>query len=215
VRTLDDPAYAPPLQLPFPVGESPFRQKGNAYLADARYLDAVAPGGFLAVVASLPNEELRAFFEQRFRASDWYDAYPGAALEVAAARLRHLSFEEHRRQTGAWHAVDAMRGIYGALLKLVSSESVALWGPRISSMYFEFGKTESKASEARAVDVWRRGTPRELSQWFFYAAAGFCVEALRINGARDPVVTSHEVEDDGERGGRSLVKFRIRVAWGG
>jgi hypothetical protein len=213
VRPLRDPAFAPPQALPFRAGTSPFRQKGNAYLGDARYLDEVVSGGFRAVRAAVPDADVRAFFEQQFRASEWYDAYPGAILEATAARLRGISFEQHRRKTGAWHAVGATRGIYGTLLKLVSSENVALWGPRISSIYFEFGKVDTRAAGPHAVDAWRRGVPRELTQWMFYGSAGFCTEALRMTGAREPVVTPHEVEDDGEAHGRELVRFRSRIAW--
>ena len=56
MRTLLDPAFAPPALLPFPVGESPFRQKGNAYVGDLRYLDAVAPGGSM-------HQKAEEFFE--------------------------------------------------------------------------------------------------------------------------------------------------------
>jgi hypothetical protein len=213
VLTIRDLPFAPPSVLPFRAGTSPFRQKGNAYLADARYLDEVVPGGFRAVLSALVDADVRAFFEQSFRASDWYDAYPGSVLEATAARLRGLSFEQHRKQTGAWHAVGATRGIYGTLLKLVSAENVALWGPRISSMYFEFGKTETRAAGEHTVDAWRRGVPRELAQWLFYASAGFCAEALRLTGAEEPVVTAHEVEDDGSSHGRELVRFRARITW--
>jgi hypothetical protein len=213
VPALRDPEFAPPVVLPFEVGTSPFRQKGNGYLGDQRYLDAVVQGGFRAVVAALHDPAVRGFFEQRFVASDWYDAYPGAVLEAAAARLRGVPFEQHRRQTGAWHAVEATRGIYGALLRLVSSESVARWGPRISAIYFEFGKTESIVVGPRAVDVWRRGIPRELAQWLIYASAGFCAEALKQNGASQPIVIAQDVENDGESHGRALVAARLRIAW--
>lgn len=211
--SLRDAMFAPPPVLPFPAGTSPFRQKGNAYLGDVRYLDDVAPGGFRGVVAAVPDAEVRAFFAQTFRASEWYDAYPGAMLEATAARVRGLSFEQHRRQTGAWHGRDATRGIYGTLLKLVSAESVALWAPRISSLYFEFGKTQSRAAGPKAIDAWRRGMPRDLAQWWYFASAGFTAEVLKIRGATEPVVTPHEVEDDGVAYGRELVRFRLRIEW--
>lgn len=213
MRSLHDPVFAPPTVLPFRAGTSPFRQKGNAYIADARYLDDVAPGGFRAAVAAVSDPDVRAFFAQTFRASDWYDAYPGAMLEAAAARARGLSFEQHRRQTGTWHAGHATRGIYGTLLKLVSAESVALWAPRISSLYFQFGKTVSRAAGPKSIDAWRSGVPRELAQWWFFASAGFSAEVLRLRGASQPVVTPHEVEDDGVAFGRELVRFRLRIEW--
>jgi hypothetical protein len=213
VRELREPAFGPPAVLAFPAGKSPFRQKGNGYLGDMRFFDGVVPGGSSAVLAAIPDPVARAFLGQRFRASEWYDALPGGMLEATAARLRGLPFEQHRRQTGAWHAARAIGGIYAALFKLVSSESVALWAPRISSMYFEFGKAETRAAGHSAVDGWWRGLPCELAQSVAYGSAGFCTEALRRTGALEPVVTLHEVETDGTQYGRELVRVRLRMRW--
>jgi hypothetical protein len=177
------------------------------------FFDEVVPGGASAVLAGVPDPAARAFLSQRFRASEWYDAFPGVMLEATAARLRGLPFEQHRRQTGTWHAARATRGVYSALFKLVSSESVALWAPRISSMYFEFGKAETRVVGPSAVDGWWRGLPCELAQSVAYASAGFCTEALRRTGAHDPVVTLHEVEADGMSHGREVVRVRLRMRW--
>ncbi len=211
---ITDPSFSPPREPPFPVGTSPFRQKGNAYLGDVRYYNDVVRGGLAAVVAALPDDAHRAFARQQFRASEWYDAYPGAQLEVAAARVRGYSFERHRRETGVWHATHAARGLYGALLRLVSSETVALWAPRISSIYFEFGRTEARVAGRNLVLVTRRGTPRELVQWLAFASAGFTEAALKLAGARDVRVEIDNVVDDGRNLGRELARFDMRIAWG-
>jgi hypothetical protein len=210
---LSDSDLGPPSVLPFPAGTSPFRQKGNAYLGDARYLASCVPGGYDAAVAAIPDPSTRAFFRQTFRASEWYDAYPGTQLELAAARLRGLSFEQHRQQTGIWHAQATVRGIYAGLLRVVSNESVALWGPRISGIYFEFGRMETRAVGPKAVDGVRRGVPKELAQWLMYASIGFSTAALRIAGARNPRVLVDDVEPDGRDHGRELVKIGIRIRW--
>jgi hypothetical protein len=209
-----DPSFAPPREPPFPVGTSPFRQKGNAYSGDIRFYNDVVRGGFEAVVAALPDDAHRNFARQQFRASEWYDAYPGAQLEVAAARVRGLPFERHRRETGAWHATHAARGLYGALLRMVSSETVALWGPRISSIYFEFGRTEARVTGPREVCVSRRGTPRELVQWLAFASAGFTEAALQLAGARDVRVTLEDVTDGGRHLGRESANVDLRITWG-
>lgn len=213
MATILDPSFAPPVELPFPIGTSPFRQKGNAYLGDMKYLNAVVPGGFEAVLAALPDPSVRTFFKQGIRPSEWYDAYPGAVLETTAAKLRGLSFEKHRRETGAWHAADAAKGIYSALLKVISTDNIALWGPRISSLYFEFGSTESRMLSDKHVIAIRRGIPCELAQWLIYAAAGFCAGAIKLAGASSSRVDIGEVTPDGRSLGRDLVKIEVSLRW--
>lgn len=211
--SIDDREYAPPATAPFPTGTSPFRQKGNGYLGDRRFLDSVVNGGYRAVVDAIADPAVRAFFNQQFRPSEWYDAYPGAVLEATAARLRGLPFEQHRTQTGMWHAADATKGIYGALIKLVSTENVALWGPRISAIYFEFGKTETRVAGPKSISGVRRGIPIELTQWVMYASIGFCKGALKAGGARNPVTRLDAVEPDGRAHGRDLVRVNLTLSW--
>ncbi len=213
MASIHDPAYAPPAVLPFPVGTSPFRQKGNGYLGDRRFLEEVVRGGYDRVVDALPDPASQKFFRQSFKPSEWYDAYPGTQLELAAARLRGLTFEEHRRQTGVWHAQAATRGIYGALLRVVSNESVALWGPRISAIYFEFGKTETRAAGSKEVRGVRRGVPAELAQWVMFASIGFCKGALEAAGARSASAGIGEVTPDGHAHGRDLVQVELWMKW--
>jgi hypothetical protein len=217
VRSLVEAAFAPPATVPFPPGGGPFRQKGNGYLGDARFYDATVRGGAGAVVAAIADPRVRAFFEQKFRPSEWYDAMPGVIIESTAARLRGIPFEQHRRQVGSWHAAEGIRGIYAALFKVVSDENIALWAPRISSLYFEFGKVETKALGGRAIEGWWRGLPPQLAQNVCYASAGFCAEALRLTGAHDPIVTLHEVEPDAvfktTAAALETVRVRFRMAW--
>jgi hypothetical protein len=210
---IDDLAFAPPRAPPFPVGTSPFRQRGAAYLADFRYYDAVLRGGRHAAVEAISDPALRTFFGQAFRTSEWYDAYPGAMMESAVAKVRGMSFERHRRYTGVWHAEDAVHGIYATLLRMVSNENIAVWAPRISSLYFEFGKTTSRVTGPREVTAVRRGVPVELVQWLMFASAGFVEATLRLAGASNPQVTVLDIAPDGHDHRRDLVKIDARISW--
>lgn len=210
---LRDSVFAPPAAPPFPAGTSPFRQKGNAYLGDRRYLDEVVPGGFQAAVAGIPDAGTRAFFAQQFRASEWYDAYPGALIEQSAARLTGSSYEQHRIRTGRWHADDATSGLYRALLKVVSNENVALWAPRIAGVYFEFGKTESRVVGPQDVVATRRGTPRELVQWQAWVMVGFGEATLRAAGGRSVTAFAGNLRPDGHAHGRELWAFDVSLRW--
>ena len=213
MRLVTDPEFAPAAVSPFPAGTSPFRQKGNAYLGDFEYLGGLVPGGMDAVIRGVPDDAHRNFLRQKFRAAEWYDAFPNVQLMLSASRILGLTFEEHRRRVGAWHAQAALNGIYRALLKIVSNENVALWGPRISSVYFEFGKTEARAVGPREVRGIRRGVPKGLVQWIVWASAGFADASLRMAGARSAATVFDEVETEGARSGQEICSVRMRITW--
>lgn len=210
---LVDPTFAPPVPLPFPPGTSPFRQKGNGYLGDFDYFASVVPGGMKAAIAAVPEAATRTFLEQRFRGSEWYDAFPCTALHAAAARLRGIGFAEHRRQVGAYHARAAGGGIYRTLLRVVSNENIAIWGPRVSSIYFEFGKTETRTSGDHEITGTRRGMPAGLVQFVLCASKGFCEETLLLAGAKTSSFDVGSVETSDRAYGQSLYDAEFRIHW--
>lgn len=210
----EDPLFAPPSTLPFPAGASPFRQKGNAYIVDRPWLDESVRGGFAAAVAAIPDAPVRAFLNQRFKASEWYDAYPGAVLEATAARLRGVAFSRHRRESGAYHARHAMRGIYASLLKVISNDNVALWCPRIASMYFDFGKMTTREAGAKSVIATRSGVPAGLVQWSGYAMMAFVESALEIAGARGVRCAVSDVVESDRAFGQATYRMDFTATWG-
>lgn len=212
VGSIVDPLFGPPLSHPFPAGTSPFRQKGNGYIGDFAHLDTCVPGGAKAVVASITDPGTRIFFAQRFRASDWYDAFPGVTLHAAAAQLRGVPFAEHRRQVGAYHAATA-GSVYRALLLVLSNEAIAIWGPRVSSIYFEFGKFETRASAHNEVTGVRRGMPAGLVQNTMHGSKGFTEETLRLAGAKSVSFEIGAVETGGRLHAQTLYDAAIRVRW--
>jgi hypothetical protein len=213
VRRVTDAEFTPPAKSPFPPGTSPSRQKGNAYLGDYQYFDAVVPGGVSAVLKGVADDATRTFLSQKFRASDWYDAYPNIYLQQSAARILGLTFEEHRRRVGEWHAKFALNGVYRTLLKMVSNENVALWGPRISSLYFEFGRVDARITGPKEVSAIRRGVPKGLLQWLVWASAGFADASLRLAGARIPRTTFGDVETEGSESGQEICRIALRMTW--
>ena len=212
-RRAGDPAFAPPARLPFPPGTGPFRQKGNGYLGDLAYFEASVRGGSGAVIQALPDAALRAFHEQRFRGSEWYDAFPATALHSAAARLRGVAFAEHRRQVGAYHAREAGGGIYRTLLRVLSTDNVAVWAPRVSSIYFEFGKTKTSAVAPKDVAGVRSGLPEGLLQFVMFASKGFCEETLLLAGAKTASFDLGAVRIDDRAHGQDLYSVDFFIRW--
>lgn len=208
-----DPIFTPPSSLPFPPGTSPFRQKGNGWIGDYAFFDANVRGGTKAVLEALPEGTLRTFHEQKFRGSEWYDVFPSVMLHVAAARVRGIPFTEHRRQVGAYHGREAGGGIYRTLLRVVSNENIAVWGPRVSSIYFEFGKTQTRSSGDKEVSGVRRGLPASLVQFVMYASKGFCEETLTLAGARTATFDIGAVETEDRAHGQQLYQVDLKIRW--
>ncbi len=208
-----DPLFGPRVELPFPPGTSPFRQKGNGYLGDFEYFASAVPGGMRAVLDAIGDLSTRSFALQKFRSSEWYDAFPCVTLHATAARLRGITFAEHRRQVGAYHARAAGGGIYRALLRVVSNENIAIWGPRMSSIYFEFGKTETRATGEREVAGVRRGMPACLVQFVLHASKGFSEETLVLAGAKTASFDIGAIELEERAHGQSLYKAEFILRW--
>lgn len=207
-----EPYFAPPASLPFPPGESPFRQKGSAWLGDLEYLAGVVPGGTAALTASL-EPSLRDFVSTPFRASEWYDVYPNPLMMLAAARLRRMPFIEHQREVGRWHAKRGFGGIYRALLRFVSNQNVALWGPRMSALYHEFGRFETHVAGTKEVRGVRRGVPRGLVQWLAVTSAAFCEEALCLAGAKSAKAEFASATEVGSQSGQVLYDLDVVIQW--
>ncbi|MEZ4370496.1 MAG: hypothetical protein R3B07_06705 [Polyangiaceae bacterium] len=129
-----DPYFSPPASLPFPAGESPFRQKGSAWLGDLDYLAEVVPGGLPALQASL-DPALRSFVASPFRASDWYDVFPSA--------LYHEFGRFETQVTGPNEVRGVRRGVPRGLVQWLSvtsaafsEEALCLAGARASKVEF-------------------------------------------------------------------------------
>jgi hypothetical protein len=208
--------FAPPSTSPFPPGGSPFRQKGNGYLGDFEFFEKSVPGGKAAVLDAVTAEPMRAFLSQTFRSSEWYDAYPCAVMHATAARLKRQPFEVFRKAVGAYHANEARGGIYRTLLRMISTETVALWAPRISAIYFEFGKRETHVVGPREVLGTWTGVPAALAQFVAFASCGLAEETLRVVGASRPRVDVTSVRADAETPGQTqaLYTLSLRLAWG-
>jgi hypothetical protein len=212
MRVASDPYFRLPDQIPIAPGTSPFRMKGDSYNAAMLFLNSRVRGGFPAVVAAM-SPDMAAFFKQTFRPSEWYDVVPNPYMHTIAARLRGIPFRAHIQDNGSWHAEHAMRGPLGAVLRVLSNDSVALWLPRISSRYHDFGKCDTKPIAPGKVRGSRTGMPRSLVPWYTALSAAFCEKALNIGGASNPRMLFAKTEPEGSRGGQDIYSLHFEVTW--
>ncbi len=214
-RPIEDPYFALPDETPFTPGSSPFRIKGWGYEGDVRFYEEFVPGGAAGIIRLVHEKDpaMASFLGRKFTPDGWYDVIPKLYQSQAAARLRGLEYQVHCRELSRWHAQDKFSGIYRPLLKVVSSEMLAVWIPRLSSTFYDFGSTESRVAGAKLVRVTRFGMPRVTVQWWAAAATGYFEYVLLTAGARHPQIRWLPTEPDGERLGMDLVKMPFEITW--
>jgi len=214
-RDIEDPHFALPDAIPFTPGSSPFRIKGWGYEGDVRFYEEFVPGGTAAILRAVHEKDpaIASFLSRKFTPDGWYDVVPKLYQSQAAARLRGVSYQAHCHELSRWHAQDKFSGIYRPLLKIVSSEMLAVWIPRMSSSFYDFGSTDSRVAGSKLVRVTRSGMPRVAVQWWAAAATGYFEYCLLTAGARHPHIRWLPTEPDGERMGMELVKMPFEITW--
>jgi hypothetical protein len=201
-----------PARKPFDVGKSPFSGKGLVYAGAREFYDEIIEGGSAAVSARLDGA-LRAFTEQHFLASGWYDILPILAFSEAAARMAGLTHRELVKRNAAWMARRDLTGVYRLMVQIASPQTVAMRLGRLSMRYFDFGTVESEATRDGVVESRRSGIPEIMARWFVWAAEGFIPVAMQTAGAKDVRVSCDPPRPEGTAHGVPTVHLRFAIAW--
>jgi uncharacterized protein (TIGR02265 family) len=197
----------------FAPGESPFRVKGVTY---RNFFDLVAervPGGRAALLDKLGDPALRAFAEQSFLPSTFYDALPSVLLSQAAAGLLGVSSDEFVRQLSRYSAERDTKGIYRMLLRLVSPAMVMERTPAAAKQYFNFVESTVEKLGPKAYRTRARGVPQFLAQFYMLVTESFLRHALTLAGARNVKYQVAPTQLDGSRDGVPLVIVQREMSW--
>lgn len=184
-------------RLPAPIGTTSFRVKGHIYQKMKDNLAETVEGGGERLLERVESEEIRTFFRQHFFGGSWYDALPMAPLAHAHARLLGTPLHPHCRERGRIIATHDVPGIYKAVLRLFSPETLIGRLPRVATFYFSFGKcTAEQLGEGRARTT-LGGLPYSLAPMLAGVVEGFVAVALEQSGAKGVVVRTLDAVYDG------------------
>lgn len=202
-----------PSQLPFRLGNGPFKIKGVAYRGTKKQYDSLVKGGAAAVAASFTYAELSIFSDTDFFASSWYDIFPMAYMDYRAAEIAGLPFEEFAHLAADLQAKSDMNGVYRLLLKFFSPASALKQLAVLSTIYFNFGKSSVSLESKAAATVTTVGVPVALEQWFLRATAYYIGYCLQLTGAKNLRYEFLKSKPGEAFDGQDTVDVRWRVTW--
>ncbi|MBL8683650.1 MAG: hypothetical protein JNK05_31050 [Myxococcales bacterium] len=208
--------------IPTEPGKSPFRIKGVAWL-DTLARHSELPGGCSAVASLLPTPAHRAYYEQSFLPSGWYDVLPMLFCDAAAARVAGLTLEDSLRQGTRRHAHRVLSGIYRSFVRVLVPSAVAWALPRLASNYYDFGSVTTERVSVQHVRGTVRGVPEVVADWYAVTSLEFVLVALDLCGCVKPTLdwTTHSTRDDPRRaarepsGGFALTDLDFDIRWVG
>jgi hypothetical protein len=208
-----DPFFAAAPKPSLAHATSPFRARGVVYRADLERMAVSVRGGVDAVLATADDPALAAYFSQKFSPSGWYDIFALSTLARVCARMRGITFTQYVNEAAHHYADVALQGFSGIVLRALSHESIALWIPRVSAWFNDFGEMRTQVAAPGLVRGVRTGLPRYGVLGWAQTAMEFTEAVLERAGAGDVRVHPLAPEPDGERAGIDLYRVPFEIRW--
>src|SRR5688572_10686367 len=178
-------------------GTSPFHVRGSAYGSALKHVSETVPGGLDRLREACSDPGLRTFMDQLFEAYGWYDVLPMVPLSELIAGLMGIDVERYLVERTREQARRDLAGLTRLLMRAVSARTVAVFLPKLTARYHDWGRIDARLPGPRRVETVRTGVPQPLRAWYATMACTFAETALEIAGAPSPRVVLHSSEPDG------------------
>jgi hypothetical protein len=213
MATAFDPIFEPPATSPFPYGRSPWRCRGSVYRNDLAFCGQLLPGGLDEIFRRAPDPDLQRYLRQSFSAGSFYDVLPIQYLGRVAGRAAGFTHQTYIARAVDWQVEDALRGFSGVVLRSLSADAIAVWIPRLSRWFNEFGSIETRVAAAGEVRGVATGLPQPLVGSWARTASTFVERLLAKVGAASPTAHVLSPEIDGESHGYRTYRIDFVVTW--
>lgn len=212
VRLPSSPPSAPQ-GAAFAFGASPFRVKGVLYQGTQAFFEQNSQRGMESLLSEIEQPELRAFIQQRFLPSGWYDVLPVPALIACEARALRMGVPEYLLHRTRYQAKRDLGGVYGWVLRLATPGLVATRLPKIMSQMFDFVRVDTVREEGNHVEVRFHGIPATLLEWLHNALLVYSETALKLAGARTVEISVPRAAPGAEVEGIPTITMSMRLSW--
>jgi hypothetical protein len=171
----------------FPVGESPYRVRGLAYVGVLDYIRNKTPGGFASIERALGDDPFRPYYDQLFVVLGNYDAAPLLRLFGLAAKIEGKPVGEFiERRARASARLDSA-GTFRPLLSAKSLEQLTERLPLAFNRYFEPCRAVIASAAERGFGASLDAVPESMNGLYAFSTQGFvgaCLEGAGAKGVR-------------------------------
>jgi hypothetical protein len=197
----------------FPVGESPFRVRGLAYVSVLDYLKKRTPNGLAQFESMLEGDPFLPYYRQLFVALGDYDAVPLLRLFLTAAAYEGISVARFIEERARGSARTDSEGIWKPLLSAKSLSQMVERLPVAFNRYFEPCSAQTLELGANGFVGELQGIPANMNGLYALSTQGFvsaCLERAGAEGVKlewqRPVAREH-------RAGVRLESIRFSASW--
>lgn len=177
-----DPSFDMTEELERPPGTSPFHARGIFYDHLLKHASTL-PGGIPRFLSEMRDPAVREFMSQRFKWTEWYDAIPMTAAQVALCRIDAGEFETLVRARARRAAQNLVPRLFRVVLGMGNPKLAAEHLQSLLVRHYDFSDlaVEVTGNEGRGT-VQR--LPRRIAPSFVNVVVGLVDGALGLMGAK-------------------------------
>jgi hypothetical protein len=201
---VDDP-------LPVAPGRSPFRTRGLYY--DRLIARLKADVGAEKLLGAIDDADVRAFAEQKFSWTAWYDAFPAKPICAAAARSTGRDFEDAIRDRTRAGALAVIPSAFRLAFRIPGPAAITQHVAQITAHMMDFVQVEIEEARENFTSGWGRGVPLYIAPHTANTTIGFFAAMLELRGGVGVQGSYTDVIKDGARHGYETVSIRYQFKW--
>lgn len=197
----------------FPVGQSPFRVRGLAYVSVLDYLKKSTPGGLQQFESMLEGDAFVPYYQQLFVPLGDYDAVPLLRLFVTAAAFEGISVAKFIEERARGSARMDSEGIWKPLLSAKSVGQMVERLPIAFNRYYEPCRARTLELDDKGFVGEISDVPASMNGLYVYSTQGFVSTCLERAGASDVVLDWRRPIKSGSIEGVDLERLTFSAAW--
>jgi hypothetical protein len=197
----------------FPVGESPFRVRGLAYVSMLEYLEKKTPRGLAQFESMLEGDPFLPYYRQIFVPFGDYDATPLLRMFLTAAAYEGVSAARFIEDRARGSARSDSQGLWKPLLSAKSLAQLVERLPVAFNRYFEPCHARTLEIRANGFLGVLSGIPSSMNGLYVYSTRGFVSACLESAGARNVELSWEAPVAEPSRGDAPLESIRFAAEW--
>jgi hypothetical protein len=198
--------------LPVPAGQSPFHIRGLYYERLIAHIKRRV-GSLNGVLELMDDPGARAFAQQRFSWTGWFDILPAMPICEAFARLRGFEFEAGVREQTRSGALEVIPSALRFALRIPGPIAMPAQTAQVVAALMDFVEMRFEETTATRSHGWQKGIPLYVAPLLTNTTIGFFRALLELRGAGDVRAKYTDVVRDINRFGFETVAIRYEFDW--